>query len=99
MKYCCEGFQLAVKNVSKRGVSIGPKEHVDGKPYFILVMRSIDEDKITKVSSALGKIILEEPVDIYYATETVVKYCPWCGAKLSRYYKRTWRELEDCSLG
>ncbi len=94
MKYCCGGFEYAHKqNSNKRGVSIFTRVDDFDQPTFILLFRSIniDDEKEFSESTQFHKTY-------YIATERVIQYCPWCGKKLSSFYKKTWINLIKKSL-
>ncbi len=93
MKYCCNGFEEVHKNYDKRGVSIFAKDHF-GQPTFIMLFRSININDEKELSEAIN----EFQKTYYIATERVIVYCPWCGRKLSRFYKKTWNNILGKSL-
>lgn len=94
MKFCCDGFKNAVENVGNVGISIGAVPGLRDEPMFELVRRFIDEKNIPIFDSAMKEIQLPIPIDIVYVEQSTIGYCPWCGSKLSRKYKRTWKKFE-----
>lgn len=98
MKYCCQGFELAVARLGKRGVSVGATEHVNGVPTFLLELRAVDATKETGLIAALENIEPQEEFDLCYVSQQAIRFCPWCGTKLARNYRNTWREIEIPSL-
>jgi len=93
MKYCCNGFEEAYKNYNKRGVSIFAEDHF-GQPIFIVLFRSVNITDEKELSEAIN----EFQKTYHIATERVIRYCPWCGRKLSSFYKNTWNNIIGQSL-
>ncbi len=89
--YCCEVFERFVENRDKKGLSIlvdYSKYDKTKEPYFWLQMRAVD----TNQQSSLPKGN-SYPCNITLWTETRVLYCPWCGKKLKKFYRRNWETL------
>lgn len=80
MKYCCAGFEHALNNSGNDGFSIKAIREFDSL-FFWLYFHSLKagDERNIDVSKVRIKLILSERVSI--------KFCPWCGKKLHRYYK------------
>jgi hypothetical protein len=61
-----------------------------GKPTFVLLFLSVDlrDEKVLKKIEESG-----HPIPYPIVTERIITYCPWCGRNLSRFYKKTWKNL------
>jgi len=96
MKYCCDGFKDAFKNIEKRGFSIFATEDNFNKPIFYLYFRSIDMDEENELKSLLYNVKFQKAFTL--STECVISYCPWCGKNLARFYDKTWKNILGESL-
>ncbi len=88
MSFCCEGIELAVENINKKGLSISSSINSQGNLVISLVFRShdmADDEKFTNLISCFKDS--EEVLEFYTQIERVILYCPWCGKKLSKKYK------------
>lgn len=91
MKHCCERFRLATENLGKKGLSIYAQADPEQAPFFLLAFRSVDkENQLAFVKSFQNAGYVEK---VHVAMELAIKYCPWCGKELPRFYDRNWREL------
>lgn len=86
MKYCCKGLENLRENQLSAGFSIDVKNTKDG-PVFWLYFRSVKNENVPKFKgySLPEKFILAESMPIHR--------CPWCGVRLSRFYRKSWEQL------
>ena len=88
MAWCCKSFEWRFQSAGERGFAVfAAFEDSDG-PIFVLQHRSLDTDAIAP----------NVPVKISLITDSVIEFCPWCGAHLKRYYKKRARELDRSKL-
>lgn len=68
--FCCDVMNDSLQSAGEKGYSIIPAEmeNKKGDYYFIFQFRSADQNQTE------GRLIVNE---------VVIKYCPWCGTKLS----------------
>jgi hypothetical protein len=79
---CCPGFEARFSEAGERGVSIF-FDDADTPARFILQHRSLEP------GASLSDT--ESPVSL--VTDTVIRFCPHCGANLDRWYRRSLRRL------
>ena len=72
------GLREAFCEAGHRGNSIFFND-VDEPARFVLQMRAIDKD---------AQPPPECPSPMTLLSEAIIQFCPWCGAKLSRHYRR-----------
>lgn len=86
MKYCCEGLKGAAENAEKAGLSVVINNELANEQFFQLVFRSssVGDDEIImkhlKEKTDIPKLILGQ--------QATIIYCPWCGKKLLKFYKK-----------
>ena len=101
--WCCEGLKHAFEERLSRGIFVYaeppiPEYNVDVT--YWLGMRSIDfhdQDRFMEHSSK------QEAPPGFPLPQTLqawlpIKYCPWCGKKLEKYYKKNYELLTDKEL-
>ena len=79
--WCCSWFEEAVANVGRRYIQVFTAEVVAfGPPRFILQARAVD--------AAVAPSDVQAPMDVAVTIvdESVIVYCPGCGAKLDDFY-------------
>jgi len=59
-----------------------------------MAVHAVSQDDLARLS----KPIDEQSIVKMLQTWVPVKYCPWCGRKLSRFYRKLWRRLHDESV-
>lgn len=84
-RWCCAPFKFNFENAGCRGATIRVSASPEGKPQFYLQHRAVDIEH----QESLPKI----PIPISLVSQTGVTYCPWCGRRLARFYRRTWEQL------
>jgi hypothetical protein len=81
IKWCCSAFKNSYDLAGDRSISVLVDRYSDGQPDFILQSRAF----------AMG----EEPsglrtsVPLSLVTESPIKFCPWCGKQLAKWYDRS----------
>lgn len=102
MKWCCEAFQFAFDERHERGIFVFCEPippNVKGGLTYWLGMRSVriaDRERLSRhVAVASG---WEQPVPITLATWHRIKFCPWCGRGVERFYRNTYQALTDVVL-
>lgn len=100
MKWCCEGLKQAFEDRHNRGIYIYCEpDHSLLKcgPTFWMGMRSVNTEDSGRFSE-LMKTVAQDNTDslpITIGTWRRVKFCPWCGKNLERYYKKNFDMLID----
>jgi hypothetical protein len=95
MKYCCEGFEHAVSKRMERGISIGARD-TGVEPIIYIIGKAIDDVDLPRMLKN-AKVLREAGVSggLFMSIESFspIRFCPWCGVKLHKFYVPTWREL------
>src|SRR5687768_14917022 len=82
MKWCCRVFEDCYQEAGFRGIAVLVDRNSDGTRRFDLQFRVADEGSEATVHS-------DDPdVLVSLLTQMQIQYCPWCGCKLSRWYRR-----------
>ena len=81
-EWCCLGFEARFSEAGERGVSIFVDD-ADGAARFILQHRSLEP----------GASLSETDGPVSLVTDTVIRFCPHCGANLNRWYRHSLRKL------
>ncbi len=90
-KLCCFGFAQAVENCDLHGWSIYATE-LAGKPTFFICFRGLSFDDFEKRSATKGEPDGDR-MPVAVGSEFPISFCPWCGVRLSRRYRKTWRNF------
>ena len=102
--WCCEGMQLAFESRRGRGIFVycEPDNNlIKCGPTFWLGMHSIDLDDVERfVEERSGMAIEpeERPLPVSLSTWRRIRFCPWCGKKLERFYRKHFMLLADDEL-
>ncbi|MEQ8847930.1 hypothetical protein [Botrimarina sp.] len=93
MRWCCNAIQQQFEARKKRGIAVVavPPNELHPEPRFQLSLRSIDDEVVRKVQSPLAGEYVAQTLQ----TWAPIKYCPWCGVELRRFYRKTWDALYD----
>jgi hypothetical protein len=93
MKWCCAGFQGSFEVRDERGLFVfaGPTPGMTTEPSFYIGTRPVDRADSVKLQENLSRL----PVPVNLLCRTGLRFCPWCGVELVRFYRDTWRELVD----
>lgn len=92
MKWCCEGLRHLFEKRKKSGIFIfaePPSEFSDSVTFW-LTMRGTSQEDLIRIKTDNSSILISSRIPI--------KYCPNCGAKLHKAYKKSFHELEDESI-
>jgi len=89
MKWCCSSLQDLHGNAGRHGLSIVFAEAPNGQLLAVLQGRPVDDGK----EDALK--VLDDLV-ITVVSQHFVAFCPFCGRKISRWYRKHSAEL-NCS--
>jgi hypothetical protein len=92
MKLCCDVFDWLVSSAGKAGLSIILR-YVGDKNTFFLQMRICDADQTSKYEQLPRNIGLPRPLRV--AEQQGIKYCPFCGAELSRLIESRRDDMEE----
>lgn len=89
MKYCCDSFKNCHtwEKLKERARYIIFEEE-DSNWYCWLITRSIDEKDLQGFST---------PFPITLEAEIPLKYCPWCGKRIKRFYKKQYENYKKDS--
>ena len=99
MKWCCEGFQLAFEERHERGIFVFCEPEtslIKRGPTYWLGTRSVrlsDRERFNRQCAAISAS--EQPLPVTLATWRRIKFCPWCGCTVERYYRKTYQNLAD----
>ena len=76
MKFCCDGFRLNLDMAGSRGFGGFSTEGYKGEAGFIIQHRAME----------LGQDAPFTKSPISLVSEMYIRYCPWCGKNLERFY-------------
>src|SRR5437867_1587456 len=91
-KWCCEGLKHAFAQRRGRGIYVfaePPKSEIGIPVTFWLGMRSVEKKDLEKLSVAWD----ERQGALSLQTWRPIRYCPWCGTKLVRFYRNRHEQL------
>jgi hypothetical protein len=89
MKWCCPVYGGWYGEAGGRGLGILTGRTADGEPEFLLQFRAIEDGEELSTQ-------FETPV--LFATQIGILYCPWCGRKLEKWYRKNLDELNRPKL-
>lgn len=100
MKFCCSTFKHLLQNQEERGWSVIVNE-CNASPAFFVVFRSLNNkdlplwNDVVKQSGISEKLQSLEilSLEMLLGSEVPITFCPWCGRRLIRSYKKTWRAI------
>jgi hypothetical protein len=95
MKWCCNGFRANYDQRHERGLIVYVLPQFVGassEPLFHIGFRALERSRHANFSEAV-KGRMEGCMSL--GGSTGMKYCPWCGATLAKFYRNTWQELLD----
>jgi hypothetical protein len=84
MKWCCTAFENHYRIAGERGIAIVVGAGDQHGPLFLVQARAFDRDRTPEFK-------VTEPMSL--VTETVVDFCPWCGVRLHKWYRKHLPEL------
>jgi len=86
MKFCCVGYKSNLnENKNDRTSRISVEFDENEKARFYLEIRSV-------MSSDQKKLNTDIPIAI--VTRVQIQYCPWCGKKVEKFYKKNIKEFK-----
>ena|SRR5262249_27032167 len=94
MKFCCPGFQARHQQRHERGLFVyvlPPISGVATEPSFHIGTRAAERSRYDSLRDALKGT--GGPISL--SVSTGMKYCPWCGVTLVKFYRHGWPELVD----
>ena len=98
MKWCCDGFRNGYKFRHERGLLVfarPPVSDVTTEPSFHFGFRALERDRQDALREALrGR--MDGCMSLSGCTG--MRFCPWCGVELVRFYRSSWQELVDQRL-
>lgn len=92
-KWCCEGVRQYFTSRGERGVFVfaEPPDARSNQPSFWLAVHAADEGDLAVIRQGTHRADLA----VMLQTWIPVRFCPWCGRKLARFYRNQWRQLYD----
>ena len=92
VKWCCPAFKNSYEDHNSRGDSVIVYEDYNGAVVFAFQFRALDRDKL--------HLHPESKVPLTLMTERTIRFCPSCGKKLRRWYKKYGNQLclKNCSM-
>lgn len=81
MKWCCEVFESYYERAGSRGFALLVERSPTNKPRFVLQHRALDKWVEETAVSAVA------PMSI--VSDVVIRYCPWCGRDLGKWYGKS----------
>lgn len=88
MKWCCMGFEGNFQMAGERGFGVFVYRRDGQEACFILQHRAVDQGVVIATT--------ERPVSM--VSDIQVQFCPWCGVKLSDFYRNRLLELDRSEL-
>jgi hypothetical protein len=85
MDWCCKAFQWSFEEAGKRGFSIIATRDGEGHVRFLLQHRVADLGNELQVKGTGFPVSL--------VSQSGIQFCPWCGHKLSKWYKNIMDEF------
>ena len=89
MKWCCDGLKHLFEKRNESGIFIfaEPPNEFSEDVTFWLAMRSTAPEDLIRLKTDNSEVSIR--------TRIPIKYCPNCGAKLNKAYKKTYLEIVD----
>lgn len=77
MKWCCQTFEYYYGEAGSRGFAALVERDSQGRPFCLLQHRAVEPEAMGSVrSEVLTSLVSEAPI----------RYCPWCGRDLEKWY-------------
>ena len=93
-KFCCVGFQAQHEQRHERGLFVyvlPPVSRESAEPTFHIGARAVERARYDSLRVATRS--MSDPISL--SVSTGMRYCPWCGATLAKFYRKSWSELID----
>ena len=87
LTFCCDGLKSLANNRNKNGFSLEVYSDED-QPSFWIIMRAVPKEQMKSVI-----IDAAPPKEVLFWTRSRIFFCPWCGRKLDKFYKKNWKSL------
>jgi hypothetical protein len=87
MKWCCPGFEGNYSQAGQRSSAVLVGRDLMGMPEFTLQFRAVDKGNEQFISSS------NEAIPISLVIDVGMRYCPWCGCDLEKWYADAVDEL------
>ena len=87
-RWCCLGFKGHFESEDNRGSCVVIERDSDGRCYFRFRYRGIAKKDEARLDSSI-------PVSIVHELRLV--FCPWCGRRLHRWYRKELDQLISAS--
>lgn len=78
-EFCCPLFGEQLSAGGKRGMTIVPCRSLQHGDCFFLEFRGIAKED--------EKVFNSEMVKVMIWTQQAIRFCPWCGANLTKFYR------------
>jgi len=88
VKWCCISFKSQTEHAGKRGFGIFVDNTAE-PPFFVIQHRSLDPG--TPNPRDIDALLI-------LVSSTGIKYCPWCGKELLKWYRRDISKLSRADL-
>jgi hypothetical protein len=92
MRICCDDFKGHFEFRHERGTLVFALPRVTTGSFY-LGFRSVARSVIPRVHDVLK--VHEDLGAVYLRGCVSLRFCPWCGVELQKFYRDTWRELID----
>jgi len=95
-KWCCDSMQGASAHRRGRAIFVfaDPPSEEGGEVRFWLASRALDYDMIREDPPP----VIPPYLALTPSTRQSIAFCPWCGSRLSRFYRRRYTQLLDSEL-
>ena len=92
--FCCPGFENAASNVERPGLSVYAND-LRGSPVFFVEFWALAPEHREQFDQQLKRanIAPAESIRLVLSGQHAIAFCPWCGRRLSRAYRKTWQKL------
>ena len=93
-KWCCTSFESLYDFRTGKGLHVfasDPIEGGDGTPSFHITFRCTEKRNLPKLLSVLKE--QELPCAFSPNVRTGMKFCPWCGKNLKKFYRKNYSQL------
>jgi hypothetical protein len=82
MKWCCLGFEGNYEMFGQRGLSVLAQKEDLGiqKPAFFMQVRAVSAEDQSRLQG------LPSDIPFSLVTQIGIRFCPWCGKNLQRFY-------------
>ncbi len=92
--FCCPGFKNAASNPGRPGLSVYTTDH-RGSPVFFVEFWALASEHMEQFAQQLKRadIAPADSIRLVLSGQLVITFCPWCGRRLARAYRKHWRDL------